>query len=289
MTFLNLMGLNYADRRTFAPEDETGSGVEDAAVKAAAAKAAVDAGDDDAAGQGGDDTAKHAAAVKDSKSGSEDLSAEKAALLKEVMDKKSKLTAAQAALKAFDGVDPAKYRELIAKEQAAEQATLEAKGDFDRVKEMMADAHKREKADLETQKTSMQEQISAKDAVIAELTIGNSFAMSAFIKDQMILSPSKTRKQYGDHFETENGVIVAYDKPKGENGRQKLINGAGEPLGFEDALTQIVEADPDKKTMMKSNAKPGAGSSTTTAKPAKDAGKSGPTGKDRIAANLEGL
>lgn len=202
------------------------------------------------------------------------------------MDKKTKLKDAETRLKEFDGIDPAKYRDLVAKEAAAEQAAAEAKGDFDRVKQMMADAHKTEKAGLEAQVADLQAQLASKDTVIDELTVGSAFSTSSFIRDSLVPSPTQARKLYGDFVSSEGGVVVVYDKPATDTTRTKLVDGSGNPLPFDAALAKIIEADPDKKSVLRAKAKPGAGSTTTPAASATPKAGEGLYGVSRLAATL---
>ena len=192
---------------------------------------------------------------------------EKAALLREVMDKKAKirekdeaLAEAQRKLEAYKGVDPEKIAKLLEKEQKAEQEALEAKGEFDRVKQMMADQHKQEleaiRAELERERAEREQQ----NTLIDNLTLGNAFSTSKFIANDLILSAQKTRVLYGDHFELKGGEIVAYDKPKGAENRTMLVDASGNSLGFDAALAMIVDADPDKASVRKAKMKPGSSS-----------------------------
>lgn len=189
---------------------------------------------------------------------------ENARLLRESMKRKDEL-------KKFAGIDPARYNELVSKEEQARQAKDEADraaaekaGDFERVKQMMAESHKKEADKLQEQIDALTAQLGAKDKTIEELSLGNSFASSSYISENLILSPAKARKLYGSHFEIEDGKVVAFDKPAGSKDRTKLVNGAGEPLNFEAAIAAIVEADSDKNTILKSKLKPGSNSRTTS-------------------------
>jgi hypothetical protein len=291
--FYQLMAAKYANRRTFSPETEggAGAGTETAGSEAGAAdggagdaNANADGANDADAGQGGKSVADAAAAALNGKKPDD----EKAQLLREVMDKKGKLKEAEDKLKAFEGIDPEKYRALLAKQTEDERKAAEEKGDFERVKQMMAEAHATETQQLKDQIAALNGQLNAKDGLVGELTVGSSFSSSAFIRDNMVLSPAKTRVLYGDHFDTVDGKVVAYDKPRGAPDRTPLVDASGAALSFDAALEAIVSKDPDKKSVLRSNAKPGAGSTTTpadtkTVKPAQD----GLFGRARILASLK--
>ncbi|SCW95633.1 hypothetical protein SAMN05660859_0071 [Ancylobacter rudongensis] len=192
---------------------------------------------------------------------------EKAALLREVMDKKSKLkdaekraTDAAAALAAYGGVDPQKVRDLIKREEEAERAAAEAKGDFDRVKAMMIEEHNKEKSTLQSELEAERAARAVDQKRIDDLTVGNDFGNSKFIQENLTLTPAKSRKLYGAHFEVVDGRTVGYDKPAGAKDRTMLVNAKGDPLGFDEAFKRIIDADPEKETLLKAKISPGAGS-----------------------------
>lgn len=236
----------------------------------------------------------------DGKGGKSGLSDTEAALLQEVMEKKSKiqglttektqLAEQLAKLKGFEGLDLEKVKALIAAEQDRETKELEAKGKWDELKKQMGDAHAADKAALEAKIAELTQQLtqasSGAAGKIAELTVGNAFGQSKYIADNLILPVSKARVLFGAHFEFDGERVVAYDKPKGQDNRKQLVDGQGQPLGFDVALQKLVEADPDKDSMLKSKAKMGAGSGT--ADPAgKQVEKIEVSGRSRIAAALQ--
>jgi len=260
MNFYLMMARKYANIRTFKPEDGAGTGgatktAEELAAEeaAAAAEKAADAnkGKSDAEARLAEIEAEKAALAAEL----EEARAEKARLLAESMSRKEKL-------KAYEGVDPEKYRKLVAEQEAADLKAAEAAGDFERVKQMMADAHKAEMEARDARIAELEGLVQANAGTIDKLSIGNAFGTSSFIADKMILTPAKTRVLYGDHFEVEDGQVVAYDKPKGDKDRTKLVDSLGRPLPFDVALEKIVDADPDKKTVLRARAKSGAGSGT---------------------------
>ena len=262
-TYLSLVA-KYANLRTFeAPDANSNAGGDnsdaDAAKAVADAKAAADA-------------AAKAAAKSDDPALTK-LADEKAELLREVMEKKEKLAeakaaaeAAQEALKAYGGIDPEKVKALLKKEAEAEAAAAEARGDFERLKQMMAQEHEKAmkalRDELDAERSSRDKDV----ALIDELTVGNAFGNSEFIRDGMTISPAKARRLYGEHFERKGADVVAYDKPAGAANRTMLVDASGNPLSFEEALKRIVDADPDKKGVLRSRAKAGAGSNSTEEK-----------------------
>lgn len=207
--------------------------------------------------------AEEAARIEREKNMSE-AEKEKEKLLREVMDKKNKLKAEQDArkaledrLKLYDGIDVEKVKKLIEAEKSREIEDAEKKGEFERVKKLMADQAAEEKKALEDALKERDVVMATKDSMIDALTVGADFAGSKFISEELTLTPAKARVIYGSHFEVVDGKTVAYDKPKGQANRTMLVDSAGEPLKFDDAFKKIVNADPDKDTMLKSKMKPG--------------------------------
>jgi hypothetical protein len=271
---------------------------DDAAAQAAAeAKAAQEAADLKAAEEAeAKAKAEAEAAAEAAKGGDEDakkLAEEKAELLREVMDKKTKLKEAQdeaadarAKLAEFGDVDPAKVKELIQAEKDAEQAKLEASGEFERVKEMMATEHAKEMEAAKAEIAALKEQVASKDGTIDKLTVGQSFSTSKFIQDELILSANKARQLYGSHVGLQDGEVVVFDKPSTAKDRTVMVDGAGNALSFEEGLKRLVDADPDKDTLIKTKMAPGSKSKSQT-----PAGKPKPkdpglTGASRIVASL---
>lgn len=251
----------------FNAEDGTGGGGDDAAAKAAAEKAAAEkaAADKAAADKAAEEAAKKAGEGDDKKG----MSEEAAELLKENMAKKEalkeakqKLADLQAEIEKFKDIDPEKARALLAQEKEAEKAALEAKGEFERLKNMMAEEHKKEKSGLEATLKNVQDTLAQANARINDLTVGQAFLNSAFVKDELVMPPAKVRQVYGEHFEIDGDRIVAFDKPKGKDGRTKLVDGSGEPMSFEAAMAKIIESDPDRDNLKKAKMRAGSGSHT---------------------------
>lgn len=268
-----------------AAEEAAKKAAEEAAAAEAAAKQAAA---EEAAKKAAEEAAKKAAA-NPGDADAQKLAEEKAQLLREVMEKKSAIKELQEQLKAFDGIDPAKVREMLKKEADAERAAAEAKGDFERVKQMMAEEHAKEVKTVQEQLEEMRKAAAEKDSVIDRLTIGNDFSGSSYIRDDLVISPAKARTLYGAHFEVKDGVTVAYDKPAGAANRTMMVDSAGRPLGFDAAFKRIVEADPEAKSLMKAKITPGGGSKTDPSAAKKTAVRDDSYGAARIVKNLADL
>jgi hypothetical protein len=241
--------------------------------KAAADKAAIDKAASDAA------AAAAAATAGDS-------DALKAEIAKLRADAKAAKDQADATAARFKGIDPEAARKALEAAAALEEKALIEKGEFDRVRQTIVDAADARAAELEAQIAALNGKVAEKDKTLDNLTVGQNFTTSAFIAEKLVLTPSKTRALYGSHFQLEDGVTVAYDKPAGSPGRTKYLDAKGLPLGFEAAIEKIIAADPEAEYMMKSTMKPGAKSKTDD-KSADE--KPATTGVNKILAGLRAL
>jgi hypothetical protein len=230
------------------------------------------------------------------------MSDAEALLLKDLMKHKETAKNAQTEvqnlkdqLKKFDGIDSDAVRALLADKAKAEEQALEAKGEWDRLKERMGEAHKTELATVQDQLKALQGQLAQSNSMIDELTVGSQFGQSKFIAEELTLTPAKTRVVFGQHFELVDGVVTAFDKPKGSANRTPLVDSSGNALDFDSALRKIVEADTDKDHLLKSKARSGSGSDNKPATPAAKAVKDAASkvteasGVSKISSGLAGL
>ena len=115
---------------------------------------------------------------------------EEARLIKENMRKKealeranNELAKAQEALKKFDGIDPEAVRKLLDDQRSAEEKQLEAKGEWDRLKTRMAEAHGAEVNTLKAQIEKLTNELKGAQGQMTELSIGSQFSQSKFIAE----------------------------------------------------------------------------------------------------------
>jgi hypothetical protein len=294
--------MNSATRRMVFDAPGEGKPGEDAAAIAAAAAAAADqaaaalAAEQAAAAKVASDeaaavvAAEAAAAAAKLIDPNDTHAAEKATLLREIMDKKARAKALEVQLQAYDGVDPDRVRALIKKDADAQTLSEEAKGNYDRAKEMMATEHEKDVTALNARIAELEASDGTKAKTIDDLTVGSSFGNSPYIREEITLSPAKARALYGAHFEMSDGQIVGFDKPASSANRTMLINSSGLPLVFEEAMKRIIEADPDAASMMRAKVKPGSSSKTEPGAPIVPVVKTDSAyGASRIVANLENL
>lgn len=196
----------------------------------------------------------------------------------------------------FDGMDPQKMRDLLKKEEEAERAAAEARGEYDRLIKQMGERHLSERQLLEQRTEELARSNSTLVQQIAELTVGQAFGTSQFVAKDLTLTPTKARVIYGSHFEFKDGKVVGFDKPAGASERTVLVDSTGEALSFDEALRVLVNKDPERDHMLRTSAKSGAGSSSSSSKGARKAADEAARaaasqlrGADKISAGLKAL
>lgn len=238
------------------------------------------------------DTAKAAEAAAAGEKDGKPSDAE-AKLLKDVMDKKNKLKASndrvaalEADLKKFEGIDIEAVKALLNEKKASETKILEGKGEWDRLRAQMSEEHTKQVGEVSERLSASQIENQRLASTIGDLTVGNAFSTSQFVKEEVVIPVSKVRVLYGSHFEYQDGSVVAFDKPAGAKERTMLVDGKGDPLSFEASLKKIVDADPDRDQLLKSKMKTGSGSVTTQKAGAPAQKLDAPSGMDKISAAL---
>ncbi|EOW7235900.1 hypothetical protein ACO0FJ_004525, partial [Cronobacter sakazakii] len=127
-------------------------------------------------------------------------------LLKENMKRKEKERSLADQLAQYGDIDPARARQLLEAEQAAEeerrkaeQAELERRGEFDAVKKQMIEAHQAELAKRDERYSALESENAALRAQLVEMTVGASFSSSTFLREKVLMTPAKARVIYGSH------------------------------------------------------------------------------------------
>lgn len=195
-----------------------------------------------------------------------------AALLKESMKRKGNEQSLKAKLDLYGGIAPERALELVKAESAAQKARedaerqeLERRGEFDAVKKQMVEAHGKDLEGRDARIAELEAEIAGMKGKLVEKTIGTSFGESQFLREKVLMTPAKARVIYGAHFEIgEDGQVVGFDKPAGAKDRTVMVDGQGSPLAFESAIERILRADPEADALLRSEAKQGAHSKTTT-------------------------
>lgn len=210
-----------------------------------------------------------------------------AKLLKDVMKHKDAAKAAEARAKLFEGIDPEKARAALQAQADAERQALEARGEYNRIIEQVQAEKQAEVDAANAAAQELRDQLANIQRTVEEQSVQSQFAGSPFIRDNLVISGEKVRALYGSHFDTVDGVLVGYDKPRGAAERTPLVGADAKPLPFEAALEKVVKADPEWERLGKSKLKPGAGSGHSGINPSASAKPE--TGTDKIRAGLASL
>lgn len=193
-----------------------------------------------------------------------------AKLLQDVMKHKGRANQLQGELEALrkklNGVDLDQYQAMVREREEKARKELEDRGEYERIVAQMGERHTQAMQEHEAKLQEATQTISGLQLQISELTVGNAFATSPLIGEEVMLTRAKARAVYGSHFDFVDGKIVAFDKPKGAAERTMLVKASGEPMNFNDALLHLVNNDPDpeRDRLIRSRAKPGAGSTTAS-------------------------
>ena len=185
-------------------------------------------------------------------------------------------------------VELAKFSDITDPEEAvkalATVANLKDKdlvdaGEVEKLKQQMSDTFESERTQLtttyEAEKTRLTDDLSTKNGTIRKLMIDTRFASSPWFsgeKPKTILPPDIAAEHFGKHFKVEGDSVVGYI---GEN---KILSRerVGEPAGFEEALTVIVDSYPQKDRILRGSAG-GSGSGGNTDFGGEDLSKLPPT------------
>lgn len=192
-----------------------------------------------------------------------------AKLLKELMKQKQALKDAEAKAKALEerisGVDLDAAREALKQLEDAENKELERKGEYDRLLAKQREAAEAAIKDREAKLAETIEQNRKLMESMNGLAISNAFSNSRFIVDKLTLTPNKAKAIYGEYFDITDGNIVAYDAPRNSPNRTPIVDSSGNNVDFETAMQQIIENDPDKEYLIKSELKSGSGAKPSNA------------------------
>lgn len=213
-----------------------------------------------------------------------------ARLLRDAMKHKARAKELQDQLKAIQAAlgdtKPDDIKQILTERKEAERLAMEKRGEYDRILEQVKSEHESQVSTLQQEIADLQAKLGEKDGKLEDLTVGQVFNDSSFIRESSLIPVSIARKEFGQFVEIVDGVPVVYDKPRGAQERTPLVDGSGKPKSFDEAIAFLYSKHPDAPSLLRSKAKPGAGSLTT------DPGKKVPEVKEvspgisRIAAGL---
>lgn len=159
--------------------------------------------------------------------------------------------AAEAKLKEFDGIeDSAAAKKAIETLKNIDDKKLIDAGEAEKVKAAAVESVKQQLAAKEAEKAALQQQFHSE-------LVGGSFARSKTIADKLAIHADVAQAFFGKHFAVEDGKIVA----KGSDGNLLYSRSrVGEAADFDEALEMLIDAYPQKDSILKSAGASGGGS-----------------------------
>lgn len=158
--------------------------------------------------------------------------------------------AAEAKLKVFGELDPAKAKEAIEKLGKIDQKALIDAGEVDRVKAEIENQYKGQLTEAQTTVGSLQDRVN-------QLTLGNAFGQSDFIANRIAVPREMFEATFGRNFKVEDGKIVPYDASGNKIYSKKRM---GEVADIDEAFEIMVDGYAHKDTILRAPDKGGSGS-----------------------------
>lgn len=164
--------------------------------------------------------------------------------------------AAEAKLKAFDGIeDAAAAKKALETLKNIDDSKLIDAGKAEQIKAAAVDAVKQQLAAVESEKAAIQQQFHNE-------LVGGSFARSKTIAEKLAIPADVAQAFFGKHFSVEDGKVTA----KGADGNPLYSRSrVGEPADFDEALEMLIDAYPHKDSILKGANASGGGGSTNAA------------------------
>jgi hypothetical protein len=156
---------------------------------------------------------------------------------------------AEAALKAFEGLDAAAAKDAISKLKTIDDKKLIDAGEVEKVKAEAIKAIEEKYAPV------LKERDDLKTLLDNEM-IGGSFARSKFAAEKLAIPADFVQSRFEKNFKREDGKVVGHDQAG-----NKIYSKArpGELADFDEALEILVDAYPQKASILKGNGHSGGG------------------------------
>ena len=168
----------------------------------------------------------------------------------EAKTNRERAEAAEKAVKAFDGIaDPDAARKAMATVQNLDEKKLIDSGEVDK-------ANAARDKGWQDKLTAAETRAAANEAALYGEKIGGSFARSKFIADKAAIPADFLQSRFGHHFKVEDGQTAAYDAA---GNRIYSRTKPGEVAGFEEAIEMLVDAHPQRDSILKGNSNGGSG------------------------------
>ncbi len=158
--------------------------------------------------------------------------------------------AAEAKLKAFEGLDAEAARKALDTVSKINAKTLIDAGEVDKVRAEIGGQFTKQLTEKDAALSTLQQKIDA-------MHVGNVFANSEFLRDSIAVPRDMFEAFFRSNFKVEDGKVVAYDKA---GNRLMSKTKAGEYAESDEVLQLLVEMHPQKDTILKADLGKGSGS-----------------------------
>ncbi|NLS03612.1 hypothetical protein HGP14_09600 [Rhizobium sp. P32RR-XVIII] len=157
--------------------------------------------------------------------------------------------AAEAALKVFEGLDATAAKDALAKLKTIDDKKLIDAGEVEKVKAEAIKATEEKYAPIVKENETLKGQLDSE-------MIGGAFSRSKYATDKLAIPADFVQARFGTNFKREDGKVVGYDQAG-----NKLYSKArpGELADFDEALELLVDAYPQKASILKGNGHSGGG------------------------------
>lgn len=167
----------------------------------------------------------------------------------EAKDWRIKYEAAETSLAPFKGLDPIKAKEAIEIASKIDNKTLIEAGKVDEVKNQITQQFTGQIAEKDKAYNDLQGRFD-------NMLISDVFKGSEFVRDNLAVPRDMFEATFRSNFKIEDGKVVAYDKA---GNRMFSKSKMGEFADPEEALQLLVEAHPQKDSIVKANTGTGSG------------------------------
>jgi len=156
---------------------------------------------------------------------------------------------------AFEGIeDPEKAKKALETLKNLDDKKLIDAGEVDALKRQMAEVFEQERAQLtqqlEQERSEAQEKLESSAQRIRRLMIDSQFSKSPWFSGEQpktILPPDIAAEHFGKFFKVEEDSVVGYLNGNKILSRERV----GEPAGFEEALSVIIDGYPMKDRILR--------------------------------------
>ena len=156
---------------------------------------------------------------------------------------------AEAALKPFEGLDPAAAKDALDKVSKIDGKALIDAGQVDQLKAQY-------EARLNEANTKFGEENTSLKTRLENLIRENAFSGSRFVAEELAIPRSAAEAVFGRHFKVENDTLVAVDKAGNPIASKKNF---GANADLDEALQIILESHPERDQYLKAAGNGGSG------------------------------